>query len=283
MSRAVAWTRARKRYGQHYLVDSRVAERIAALVQIAPSEVVLEVGPGTGALTAPLIRRLGRIVAVEIDGYLVSRLRERFGPEHLRLVEGDVLRLDLEALCVDEHATRLSIAGNLPYNITGPLLFRLLEQRRSIGRAVLMVQREVARRLVAGPGSREYGRLTVLLGLYAEIRMAMEVPPRAFRPVPRVDSAVVECQFREQPRCPVADEGVFRQVVHMAFGQRRKMLRNSLARMLTSSERPQLPGIAQRAGIDLAQRPEQLSVTQFARLSDEFALCRRDSGGDRQP
>ncbi len=262
--------RARKRYGQHYLVDSSIAERMAGMVEADPGQVILEVGPGTGALTAPLIARHGRLVAVEIDRDLVCRLRQRFEPAQLCLINADILQVDLKQLELHERSAGLVVVGNLPYNITAPLLFRLLDHRQIIHRAVVMVQYEVAERLVAPPGNRRYGQITVLLGAYARIRILMEVGASAFRPVPKVRSAVVECMFEKQPRYPIQDEKTFRRVVRTAFGQRRKMLRNSLTGMLPSDQRECLPEIARRAGITLTQRPEQLGVEQFARLADEF-------------
>jgi 16S rRNA (adenine1518-N6/adenine1519-N6)-dimethyltransferase len=263
--------RARKRFGQHFLRDRAVAARIAAMARPQAQQVVLEVGPGAGALTAPLIEAWGRIVAVEIDRDLVALLREMFTPTQLHLIEGDILRLELTGVLEAEGAGRLVVVGNRPYNITAPLLFRLLEQSHCIDRAVVMVQREVAQRLTAGPGGKDYGRITVMLGQRAEVSLSMTVEPRAFRPVPKVHSAVVEIRFLPQPRFPVVDEAVFRRLVRTAFGQRRKMLRNSLAGMLAPLDRQHLPEIAARAGIDLRERPERLALAEFASLSDEFS------------
>jgi 16S rRNA (adenine1518-N6/adenine1519-N6)-dimethyltransferase len=260
--------RPRKRFGQHFLIDQRVAERIAAVVQAGPDQAVLEVGPGTGALTTALVRLCGRAIGVEIDRDLVAGLRQRFPPQKLRLVEGDILRVDLAALLAEEQAARLVVVGNLPYNITAPLLIRLLEQRSCIDKAVLMVQREVAERLTAEPGSRRYGQITLQLALWAEVRLVMVVEPRAFRPVPKVHSAVIECRFSGQPRCALDDERTFRRLVRTAFGQRRKMLRNSLLAMLPAQDWARLPDIAAEAGIDLTRRPEQLALGEFCRLSD---------------
>jgi len=275
--------RARKSLGQHFLVDARVADAIAALVKATPGELILEVGSGRGALTAALVRLYGHVIGVEIDRRLSAGLRARFGPQELRLVEGDILHLELAELLAGQVASRLVIVGNLPYNITGPFLGRLLAQRALVDRAVLMVQREVAARLTARPGGKQYGQLTVRLGLWAETRLAMEVDPRAFRPVPRVRSAVVECRFGGEPRHPVEDEALFRRIVCGAFGQRRKMLRNSLAALLPPPCRPHLPGIAAAAGIELTRRPEELSLAEFCRLSDAWgrwaALRLADAGG----
>lgn len=262
--------RARKRFGQHFLKDRSIAGRIVELVQPHPDELVLEIGPGRGALTEGLAARAGRLVAVEIDRDLAAFLRQRLAGTDCRLIEGDILELDLARLLREEGRERLLIVGNLPYNITAPLLFRLLEQAEHIRAAVLMVQHEVARRLVARPGSRDYSLLTVLLSMRAQVRACLQVAPGAFRPVPKVHSAVVEVEFTPQARCAVRDELLFGRLVRSAFGQRRKMLRNSLMG-IWEGERAELEGLAAGAGIDLSRRPETLTLEEFGRLSDAFA------------
>jgi 16S rRNA (adenine1518-N6/adenine1519-N6)-dimethyltransferase len=264
------WPQARRRFAQHFLVDRAVIRRIASLVDPGPGEVVLEIGPGRGALTEHLAAAVPRLVAVEIDRDLVASLRARFAGTGLRLIEGDILRLDLGDILREEGGERLLLVGNLPYNITAPLLFHLLDNAGQLGRAVLMVQREVARRLVARPGSKDYSLLTVLLAMQAEVRVRLEVDRRAFRPVPRVDSTVVELRFVGGYRHPVRDREMFVRLVRVAFGQRRKMLRNALANLVASGARGELERRAMRAGVDLTRRPETLNLEEFARLSDAF-------------
>lgn len=266
--------RARKRFGQHFLVDRKAIRRIVALVEPEPGEVVLEIGPGRGALTGPLVEALPRLVAVEIDRDLVAQLRARFAGSPLRLIEGDILQLDLAGVLREEGGARLLLVGNLPYNITAPLLFGLLEQAGQISRAVLMVQREVAQRLAAGPGSKDYSLLTVSLGMRATVVPRLEVDRRAFRPVPRVDSTVVEVRFAPQWRYPVRDREMFSRLVRAAFGQRRKMLRNSLKSLVGAEGPALLEEIAGSAGIELTRRPESLGLEEFARLSDAFTRHR---------
>lgn len=258
--------RPRRRFGQHFLVDAGVAGRIVELVDPRPGELVLEIGPGRGALTAGLLARLPRLAAVEIDRDLAADLARRFADPRFHLIVGDVLALDLARLLAQERQERLLVVGNLPYNITAPLLFRLLEQAPLMSGALLMLQREVARRLAAQPGGREYGLLTVLLGQRAEMTARLEVDSRAFRPVPKVQSTVLELRFLDRPRYPVQDEALFSRVVRAAFGQRRKMLRNSLSSLGTG-----LDEAAARAAIDLERRAETLSVEEFGRLSDALA------------
>lgn len=262
----------RKRFGQHFLIDAGAREAIADLVRPEPGDLVLEIGPGRGELTVPLLERLDRLVAVEIDRRLASRLRDRHADPPLRLIEGDVLRLDLAALPGEEGRRTLFVVGNLPYDITAPLLFRLREHAGAVRRAVLTLQKEVAERLVASPGSRRYGRLTVMLGQCAKIDLVRRIPPTAFRPVPRVDSAVVDIRF-VPGRVAVIDLGRFEQLVKAAFAQRRKMLRNAL--LALPAPGPQggpiragdLAALADRAGIDLTRRAEDLAVEEFARLT----------------
>jgi 16S rRNA (adenine1518-N6/adenine1519-N6)-dimethyltransferase len=261
--------RARKRFGQHFLKDARIIEQIVQWVQPDDNELVLEVGPGRGALTRSLCRNLDRLVAVEIDRDLVAALGQDLSGQGLHLIEGDVLDLDLGQLLESEGKAKVFIIGNLPYNITAPLLFRLLKEADRIGRAIVMVQREVARRLVARPGNKDYGLLAVLLGMRAIIESRLEVQNTAFTPVPKVHSTVVELRFREQPLYPVLDESCFNRLVRMAFSQRRKMMHNSLAGWWPDEHgQERLVAAATTAGIDLRRRPETLSIEEFGAFSD---------------
>lgn len=260
--------RPRKRFGQHFLVDGGTIARIVDLVHPEPGEVVLEIGPGRGALTTPLLGQLSRLVAVEIDRDLAAALRRRWPAEALRLVEGDILAVDLAAVLAEEGGQRLLVVGNLPYNITAPLLFHLLAHADHVSRAVLMVQREVAARLTATPGSREYGLITVLLRMRAQVEVRLPVPRARFRPVPGVDSAVIELRFTPTNQVAVGDRAAWQRLVRAAFGQRRKMLRNTLLAAAPSLLREDLRVIAERSGIDLERRPETLDLAEFARLSD---------------
>lgn len=260
--------RPRKRFGQHFLVDRGVAGRILELVQPLPGDVVFEVGPGRGALTGMLAAALPRLVAVEIDRDLAADLRRRIPPPGLRLIEGDVLKVDLAKVLEEEGGEQLLVVGNLPYNITAPMLFHLLHHADRVREAILMVQREVAARLTATPGSRAYGLVTVLLGMRAQVEQRLLVQRGAFRPVPRVDSAVVSVRFCPQDRVAVRDRAGFERLVRAAFGQRRKMLRNTVLTAVPGLARPDLEVVSDRAGLDLTRRPETLELAEFARLSD---------------
>ena len=260
--------RPRRRFAQHFLVDRGTIGSIVDLVRPAEGEIVVEIGPGKGALTDALMARLQRLVAVEIDRDLAAMLRERHSAEGLHLIEGDALKVDLRQVLRDEDGERLLVVGNLPYNITAPLLFHCLDYADCIDRAVVMVQREVARRLVAGPGSKDYGLLTVLVSMRAETDLRLQVDRRSFRPVPAVDSAVVELRFAAVPRFAVGDMVRFDRLVRRAFGQRRKMLRNSLLGFNPQGGKDWLVELGRRAEIELTRRPEELSIEEFVRLSD---------------
>ena len=253
--------RARKRFGQHFLHDPQVLERIAAAVSPQPDDRLLEIGPGTGALTARLLARVARLEAIEIDRDLAQALRTQWG-DRLRLHEGDALEFDFAANA-RARGGALRIVGNLPYNISTPLLFRLLETADHVLDMHVMLQREVIDRICAEPGSADYGRLTVMLAPRLEIRKLFDVGPGAFQPPPRVWSAVARLTVLAQPRFAVPDS--YGEVVGAAFGQRRKTLRNSLRNLVDEAA-------FEAAGVDPQARPETLPAGRFAALA---ALARR--------
>lgn len=260
--------RPRPRFAQHFLVAREVTEAIAELVRPAAGEVVVEIGPGRGALTEALLAVVDRLVVVEIDRDLVALLRTRPSASKLDLIEGDILQIDLREVLRAAGGCRLLMVGNLPYNITAPLIFHLLAHADCISRAIVMVQREVAQRLVARPGSKDYSLLSVLVALRAEVELRLQVERDCFRPVPAVDSSVVELRFAPKIRYAVQDVTGFDRLVRRAFGQRRKMLRNSLLGLNPAGGRPWLDEVGQQAGIELTRRPEELSIEEFIRLSD---------------
>ena len=261
----------RPRFAQHFLIARGVIEAIAELVRPAAGEVVVEIGPGRGALTEVLLTSVDRLVAVEIDRDLVALLRTRQDVRKLHLIEGDILKVDLGEVLRNAGGRRLLIVGNLPYNITAPLIFHLLAHAACISRAIVMVQREVARRLVASPGSKDYSLLSVLVAMRAEVELRLQVGRDCFRPVPAVDSSVVELRFAAKPRYAVQDADCFDRLVRRAFGQRRKMLRNSLLGLNPEGGRPWLEELGQQADIELTRRPEELSIEEFVRLSDAYS------------
>jgi 16S rRNA (adenine1518-N6/adenine1519-N6)-dimethyltransferase len=264
---ASAGLRPRRRWGQHFLCDPGVARRIVETAELGPESAVLEIGPGLGALTDEMVARAGRVYLVEVDAGLAARLRGRYADNaRVRLLEGDVLALPL-AEVVNEPT--VSVVANLPYNIAMPVLFRLLELRARFPRAIVMLQREMAARLVARPGGRDYGVTSVLVQAFAEVRVLFGVSRRSFLPPPEVASAVVDIQWSVEPRVAVGDIALFREVVRAAFGQRRKMLRNALA-PLAARRGVDAESVLTRAGIPPTARAETLDLDAFMRLAHAF-------------
>lgn len=258
--------RPRKRFAQHFLERPWV-DRLVAAIDPQAGDTFIEIGPGRGALTLPLAGRVQRLIAVEIDRDLASALAAH-APANADIVEGDVLRQDLRALVGDRvtPGSRLRVVGNLPYNISTPVLFMLLRQPIGIHDATLMLQREVADRLLAAPHSREYGRLTVVTALHADVTRLFDLPPGAFRPAPAVHSTVVRLTFRP-PVLPAADEDGFDALVRTVFSQRRKTLANAL-KPLTGSRGLDAAAIARQAGVDPGRRPDTLELAELLRLQD---------------
>src|SRR5687767_6767793 len=253
----------RRALGQHFLKDAAIARRIVDLVAPTAADLAVEIGPGTGALTGELARRAGRLVALEVDPELVQRLR-RAHPT-IEIIETDARRWDYGALARPAGG-RVLVVGNLPYSVAKPIVQSLIEARTAIDEMALMLQKEVADRLAAEPGGKTYGSFSVLTQLYADVRTAIRVPPGAFKPPPKVDSAVVHVRVLPMPRVPLADERRFHAVVRAAFGQRRKMLANGLAATLGLSVVRARAAI-ESAGIDPSRRAETLSIEEFASLS----------------
>lgn len=257
--------RRRKRFGQHFLEPAWVAKLVQSLSP-ASHDTFLEIGPGRGALTRPLALKVRRVIAVEIDRDLAEMLRTR-GPEHVRVVEGDFLDVDLEELLRNEsHPVR--VVGNLPYNVSSPILFKLLaaaDEGRLFADATLMLQKEVADRLVATPGTPDYGTLAIQVALLADVERILTLPPGAFRPPPKVTSAVVRLRFR--PRlADVGDLRIFERIVRGVFLQRRKTLLNAL-KPVADSLGESAADLIERAGVDPRRRPGALTVHEMGRIS----------------
>lgn len=256
---------ARKRFGQHFLEPAWVAKLIEGLSP-RPDDTFLEIGPGRGALTKPLAARVGRLVAVEIDRDLAAALPSQL-PGHVRIVQGDFLDTDLDALLAGERRP-LRVVGNLPYNVSTPILFKLLgaaDEGRVFSDATVMLQKEVADRLVARPGTSDYGALAIQVALSADVERVLTLPPGAFRPPPKVTSAVVRLAFRPRP-VDVGDARTFERLVRGMFLQRRKTLANALKPVAAAQGRS-APELIERAGLDGRRRPETLTLEEIARLS----------------
>jgi len=262
--------RAKKQLGQNFLSDPQAAEAIVARSQLGPRSVVLEIGAGLGALTVPLARKAARVLAVEKDRELLPLLKTELLAKKISNVEviaADILALDWETLA-QAPGQKLLVMGNLPYNISSQILVRLIRHRRWVERAVLMFQKELAQRITAASGNRDYGRLSVILQYCAQIRPVMDLKASQFYPRPKVDSVVLEIDFLSTPPVPAEDEDFFAQVVKAAFGRRRKTLRNALAGSQLQLSPPAAAALLQTAAIDPARRAETLSVAEFVALSN---------------
>lgn len=259
--------RAKKRLGQHFL-QPEWAEKLVAAIEPQADDRFVEIGPGPGALTLRLASRAAHVTAIEVDPEM-SRLLRTTLPPNVTLIEGDFLDLDLGGLLGPE---RVRIAGNLPYNISSPILFRLVNahvRHGAIGDATLMLQREVAERLEASPGTKDYGVLSISVQLHADVRRLLSLPPGAFRPIPKVHSSVLRLSFRE-PSVSLTDPRLFEQMVRSMFTQRRKTLANALRTFAEAREADALAAL-RYAGVDPVRRPETLQLDELARLAEFFA------------
>ena len=257
--------KARKKYGQHFL-EGAWADKLTDAVAPAPEDRFLEIGPGPGALTLRLAPKVAALTAIEVDGAMIEPLRAKV-PANVELVHADFLDVDLSTII----AAPTRVAGNLPYNVSSPILFRLLKAHRAglpLVDATLMLQREVAERIESQPGTKEFGTLSVFVQRRARVRRLLSLPPGAFRPMPQVYSAVIRLEFRE-PEVEVRDEQVFEGLVRSVFTQRRKTLSNALKAFAADRGVDARAAIAD-AGLDGQRRPETLQLTELARLADRF-------------
>jgi 16S rRNA (adenine1518-N6/adenine1519-N6)-dimethyltransferase len=256
----------KKRFGQHFLHDKNILRRIVEYVSPQPGESIVEIGPGEGALTLPLLRAAGRLTTIELDRDLIEPLRVRAsGVGELTIVHRDVLSVDFTALAQAASGGVIRIVGNLPYNISTPILFHCLDHAAAIRDMHFMLQKEVVERMAAGPGSKTYGRLSVMLQLRCTVEPLFDVPPSAFSPPPKVDSAVVRLAPLPAQRLPQADVGIIDRVVRAAFGQRRKTLGNALRSVADADD-------LASADIDPRARAEQLAPPAFVTLARVLGL-----------
>ena len=250
---------ARKRFGQHFLADRHYIERIVNALDLRPEDKVVEIGPGLGALTRPLSERVRHLTVIEIDRDLAAKLVAELPADRLTLHNADALEFDFASLGKD-----LRVVGNLPYYISTPLLFHLSQYDAHIRDVTVMLQREVVDRMVASPSTADYGRLSITLQVRFRIERLFTVPPGAFRPAPKVESAVARLTPLRGERPRLADEHLFASVVAAAFGQRRKTLRNALRPLASEAE-------LERVGIAPGARGETLAVADFVRLANSLA------------
>ncbi|MBC3465612.1 16S rRNA (adenine(1518)-N(6)/adenine(1519)-N(6))-dimethyltransferase RsmA [Pseudomonas sp. RW10S2] len=256
--------RARKRFGQNFLHDAGIIDRILRAINAKAGEHLLEIGPGQGALTEGLLGSGAQLDVVELDKDLVPILQHKFADrDNFRLHQGDALKFDFNTLGVPPRS--LKVVGNLPYNISTPLIFHLLAHAGLIGDMHFMLQKEVVERMAAGPGGGDWGRLSIMVQYHCRVEHLFNVGPGAFNPPPKVDSAIVRLVPHEVLPHPAKDPKLLEQVVREAFNQRRKTLRNTLKGLLDSQA-------IEAAGVDGSLRPEQLDLAAFVRLADQLAL-----------
>lgn len=255
-----------KKLGQNFLIDEHVVTGIVEAANIGPNDTVLEIGPGIGTLTQGLAESGANIVAVELDNRLIDILAKTLeGYDNVRIVHGDILKIDISrAIMADTY----KVVANLPYYITTPIIMGLLERRLPIERLVTMVQKEVAERMIAQPGGKDYGALSVAVQYYTEPEIIFTVPPRSFIPAPAVESAVIRCVLRSKPPVDIDDEKRFFRVVKAAFAQRRKTLANNLKGAGIPTDKVQ--SILETAGIDGSRRGETLSLEEFAAIANAW-------------
>ncbi|GAB6907719.1 Ribosomal RNA small subunit methyltransferase A [Desulfosarcina cetonica] len=269
-----AWNiQARKQLGQNFLSDPNVARAIVTHAAIGDDDVVLEIGPGLGAITLPAAQAARKVIAVEKDARITELLRtERLaaGIDNLDIREADILRTDLGAIGRETNAPMI-VMGNLPYNISSQVIVQLIHARHYIRRAVLMLQKEMAERICAGPGSKTYGRLSVMLGYCAQTAVCLQVRAHQFFPAPKVDSTVIKIDFIDPPPFPADDERLLFRVVKAAFGKRRKTMRNAVSQSDLKLDPATCERLLIQSGIDPMQRAESLPVAAFVRLSNQIA------------
>ncbi len=257
-----------KSLGQHFLIDENIARKIVQAIDVQEDDIVVEIGPGKGALTKYLLDRARKVIAIELDQrtatYLQRQLRNHSRIQHLEILRRDFLTVDLRTF-VNSAQTKLRIVGNIPYYITSPIIFKTLEQRKVIRDLVIMAQLEVVKRIVSKPKSKEYGILSVFCQFYSKPTLLFKVSPNAFFPKPKVNSALLRLDFCSPPKFVLKDEALFVNIVRATFGKRRKTLRNGLKFL-------RLPDLDfNRLSTNLNLRPEQLSVQDFVNLSNELS------------
>ena len=266
----------RKSLGQNFLIDNNISDKIITAAELTAADLVVEIGPGLGALTARIAGAAGKVIAVEVDRGLLAVLSEALaGIQNVELILGDALKVDFDRLVEEKTggeygraSKKYKLVANLPYYITSPVLMRLLLGRFNISVVVVMVQAEVAERLAASPGSKAYGSLSLAVQYFTRPEMLFRVPRTVFYPQPGVDSAVVRLSVRTEPAVAVRDEDMFFNIVRSAFGKRRKTLLNSLAGSGLGIDRETCLRALQNAGIDPGRRGETLSIAEFALLTD---------------
>ena len=260
-----------KRYGQNFLIDEHVLDKIIDAADITEEDGVIEIGPGIGTMTQRLCERAKKVVAIEIDKELIPILKDTLsGYDNVKVIHGDVMKTDLDKILADDFTgMKVKVVANLPYYITTPIVMNLLEQRVRVSSITIMVQKEVAQRMQAGPGTKDYGALSLAVQYYADTYIAANVPPNCFMPRPKVGSAVIRLDVREKSAVDVADEKLMFELIRGAFNQRRKTLVNAVANYAgLDFDKQQIADALKSMGLSETIRGESLSLEQFAGLSN---------------
>ncbi len=262
-----------KKFGQNFLIDTRVLERIIESAEITKDDMVLEIGPGIGTMTQYLCEAAGKVVAVEIDNNLIPILQDTLSSyDNITILNQDILKVDLKELVEKENGGRpIKVVANLPYYITTPIILALLEKEVPVDSITIMVQKEVAERMESGPGSKDYGALSLAVQYYAKPNIVAEVPPNCFMPRPNVGSAVIRLKKYENPPVRVEDQGLMFRIIRASFNQRRKTLQNSLVNGGIPVKKEELVAILEKMGKPATVRGEALTLSDFAELSNEIS------------
>lgn len=262
----------KKSLGQNFLIDRNILQKIVSAAQLSQDKGALEIGPGIGALTEQLAKAAGQVVAIEIDQRLIPILSNILsGQENVKVIHGDVLKINLSEVFVEYfgHVSGVSVVANLPYYVTTPIVMKLLEERLPLENIVVMIQKEVAERMVAKPGGKDYGSLSIAVQYYCEPKIVTMVPHTVFIPQPNVESAVIRLKVRKEAPVKLEDESFFFQVIQACFAQRRKTIHNNLvSRFFTKDSKEQLASILEQCAIDPKRRGETLSMQEYALLAN---------------
>ena len=261
---------ANKNYGQNFLIDEDIVLGICEKAEVSKDDLIIEIGPGLGTLTAKLLENAGKVIAVELDKKMIQILNDRFSLyDNFRLINDDILKVDINALINEElgNLSKVKIVANLPYYITTPIIMKLLEEKLNIDSITVMVQKEVAERLCTKPGTNDTGAITYTINYYTIPEIVLDVPKESFIPSPKVDSNVINLQILKKPSVVVKDEEILFKVIKFAFMQKRKTLLNSLSNSRLKSKE-YFEQMLNDLNIDLKIRPEKLSLEEFAKISD---------------
>lgn len=254
----VPFLKAKKHLGQNFLFDPSILKKIVQAAELSPEDTVVEIGSGPGRLTKVLAENVKKVIAIELDKSLFDRFKTEINDyRNIELINGNALYYDYESL------PPFKVVANIPYNITTPIIFRLLESRKNLKSMTLTIQKEVAKRIAAGPGTKDYGALSIIIQYYAVPEVKFIIPKGAFRPVPKIDSAVIYIKILETPSVIVKDEKLFFKIIKTAFTKRRKTIANAIKTLSENIDEK-----LKLAGIDPKRRPETLSIEEFARLAD---------------